>query len=224
MIRKLFLLWGSEGEGEEGAEGAEGQTEESGSKESEETRTITNKDLEAMTARAADKATRKAKKDLVSTLGFDNTASLQEFIETQKAAQDAATDEQTKALQEAERSKKEYDAGMSDLAEQRLQLSISQAVVGAGLADPKKVQRVAALVRDDLDEDILDEEDWSGAVADALKELQGDMPELFVKSGFGSGDGGSQGGSTQTDEEKAAAKDKEMIESYEKQGLVYHPL
>lgn len=224
MIRNLFLLWGSEGDDDEGAEGAEGQTEESGSEGDDETRTITTKDLEAMTARAADKATRKAKRELASTLGFDNAAGLQEFVETQKAAQDEATDEQTKVLQEAERSKKEYEAGKSDLSEQKLQLSISMAVVSAGLSDPKKVQRVAALVRDDLDEDVLDEDDWSGAVAEALKELQGDMPELFVKSGHGSGDGGAQGGSTQTDEEKAAAEEKQLIESYEKQGLVYHPL
>jgi hypothetical protein len=221
MIRKLFLLWGSEGEGESEETAAEETTEESTSED--ESRTITTKELEAMTARAADKAQRKAKRELASTLGFENMAGLQEFVESQKAAQDAATDEQTKALQEAERSKKEYEAGKSDLAEQKLQLEISMAVVAAGLADPRKVQRVTALVRDDLDEDILDEEDWSGAVADALKELQGDMPELFAKSGFGSGDGGSKGKSTDDDDDEAA-KEKQLIESYEKQGLIYHPL
>ena len=224
MIRKLFLLWGSEGEGEEGAEGAEGQAEESGSEEADETRSITTKDLEAMTARAADKASRKTRRELASDLGFDNMAGLKDFVDAQKAAQDEATDEQTKALQEAERSKKEYDAGKSDLVEQKLQLQISMAVVGAGLADPKKVQRVAALVRDDLDEDILDEEDWSGAVADALKELQGDMPELFAKSGLGSGDGGAQGQSTETPEEEAAEKEKQLIKSFEDKGLIYNPL
>jgi hypothetical protein len=223
MIRKLFLLWGSEGEGEEGEEGEENKAEESGS-EADESRTITNKELTEMAARAADKASRKTKKELASSLGFDNMAGLQEFVETQKTALDADKDEQTKALQEAERSKKEFEAGNADIAERRLLLDISMEVVGAGLADPKKVQRVTALVRDDLDEDILDEEDWSGAVADALKELQGDMPELFAKSGFGSGDGGSSGKSTQTDEEKAAEKDKQLIDEYKAKGLIYNPL
>lgn len=216
-MKRLFLLWGNEdGEEEETTEEVEETTEE-------ETKSITTKELEQMTARAADKATRKAKRELASTLGFDNMAGLTEFITTQKASIDEATDEQTKAVQEAERKSKEFDARMSDIAERELLLSISQAVVGAGVADPKKVQRVSALVRDDLEPDVLDEDDYSGAVGDALQALREDMPELFAKSSTGSGDGGAHGKSTDDDDD-AAAKDKQLIESYEKQGLVYHPL
>jgi len=222
MIRKLFLLWGADDEGSD--DGDDGGDPTGTPDPTPEVREITQGELDKMAARAADKASRKARRDIASDMGFENLGNLKEFVEGKKAADDAATDEQTKVLQEAERSKKENEAATSALAEKSLALTISMQVVAAGVADQKKVQRIAALVRDDLDSEVLsDEEDWDEVVGSALQELQTDMPELFVKSGVGSGDGGAHGDSV-TDEDKDAARQKELREEYEKQGLLYHPL
>jgi hypothetical protein len=217
MIRKLFLLWGAENEDDEET------TTETPKVTEEEPRTISTAELEQMTARAADKATRKAKRELATSLGFDSTAEMTEFISTNKKAAEEAQDEQTKALQAAQRKEKEYEAKMSALADERLNLMIERKVVAAGIGDPKRASRIAALVRDDLDSDLIeDEEAWGGAVADALQSVQEDMPELFAKSGFGSGDGGSKGKSTD-DEDEAAKKEKQHTDRYANRGMVEYP-
>ena len=86
MIRKLFqygktqlFLWGAEGDDDD--EGTDDQSGSSGSgDDSPETRTITTEELEAMTSRAADRATRKAKKELASSMGFESLSELNEFV------------------------------------------------------------------------------------------------------------------------------------------------
>ncbi len=224
MIRRLFPLWGAEDDGED--DGGEGGESTPTPEEKPEVREISQSELDKMTARAADKAVRKARREFASDMGFENLGNLKEFVEGKQAADDAATDEQTKALQEAERSKKESAAAMSALADKSLNLTISMQVVAAGVADQKKVQRIAALVRDDLDSDLLSDEDgWDEAVGSALHDLKEDMPELFIKAGVGSGDGGAHGKSTEelTEEEKEAASQKQLVEEYEAKGLIYHP-
>jgi hypothetical protein len=159
-------------------------------------------------------------------MGFDSMKDLQSFVDTRKEAETDALDEQTKALQDAERSKKEYEAQLSDLSGERLKLKISQQVITAGVADEAKARRIAALVRDDLDSEVLDDTDnWDQAITDALQSVQDDMPELFIKAGVGSGDGGAHGDSDKklTDEEKAAASEKVLIDEYEAKGLIHHP-
>jgi len=225
MIRKLFFLWGAAPDGEEGGEGGEVE----GGKPIEEAppskRELTDEEMSKMTAQAADKASRKTRRDIASDMGFDSMKDLQEFVGSKKEADDAALDEQTKALQDAERTKKEYEAQLSDLSGQRLTLDISQAVISSGVVDKAKAKRVAALVRDDLDpESIEDEGSWEAAITVALQSVKDDMPELFVASGSGSGDGGAHGDApTLTDEEKEAARQKQLKDEYEKQGLIYHP-
>lgn len=224
MIRKLFLLWGADDDGDGDGDGDGEPTSTPESKP--EVREISQDELDKMTARAADKAVRKARREMASEMGFDNLGGLKEFVEGKQAADEAATDEQTKVLQEAERSKKENQAATSALAEKSLGLTISMQVVAAGVADQKKVQRIAALVREDLDSDLLNDEDgWIEAVASALHELQDDMPELFIRAGTGSGDGGAHGESTTelTEEEKVAASEKVLRDEYESKGLIYHP-
>lgn len=221
MIRKLFLIWGAEDGDDEGNGDDQSGIPGSG-QEAPETRVITTDELEAMTARSADRATRKAKKELASSLGFESLTELNEYVSAQKKAEEAAQDEQTKALQEAERAKKEYEAQISNLADQRLALSIDRAVIGAGIGDPKRAARIAALVRDDLESDVLeDEEGWEEAITAALQAVKADMPEMFAKSGFGSGDGGSKGKST--DDDDGAEKEKQLVGHYQQKGMVEYP-
>lgn len=223
MIRKLFLLWGAEDD-EDGSTDDGGSGASSSDDQKSETRTISTDELEAMTARAADRATRKAKKELASSLGFESLNDLNEFVSTKKEADEAAQDEQTKALQEAERARKEYEAKVSSLADERLSVAIDRAVVGAGIGEPKRASRIAALVRDDLETDILEDEDgWEEAITAALQAVKGDMPELFAKAaGFGSGDGGSKGKSSEDDD--GADKEKQLVGHYQKKGMIeYNP-
>jgi hypothetical protein len=172
--------------------------------------------------RAADKSKRKALRDLASETGFDNMTDLKEFIDSKKKAEDDALDEQTKALQEAERVKKEYEAQMSDLADERLALRISQAVLAAGVSDPKRSDRISALVRLDLEPD-LSEDDWNEAITDSLQSVTEDMPELFKgPAGMGSGDGGSKGKSKEDGDEQEAFE-KQLREEALARGLVQFP-
>lgn len=219
MIRKLFFLWGA-------AEDEDGDDDSSKTPAEESppsTRELTKEEMSAMTAQAADKASRKTRREIAADLGFDSMKELKVFVDSQKEAAQSALDEQTVALQEAERTKKEYEAAMSSLASQRLSLLISQQVVAAGVADSVKTKRIAALIRDDLDPDVLeDEEAWEASVTDALQSVQDDMPELFAKAGgVGSGDGGAHGKSTE-DKDPAAEKRKQLRDEFEKKGLIYH--
>lgn len=217
MIRKLFLLWGAEDDGSDDDD--TGKPDSSDSAPS--TREVTEKDLEDMMARAADKAARKARREIASDLGFESIGSLKDFVGSKKQAEDDAQDEQTKALQEAERTKKEFEAAMADLVDQRLSLQVSQAVMTAGVSDPAKAKRIAALVRDDLDDDLSDEETWDGSITEALQSVQADMPELFAKPPVGSGDGGAHGDSTK-DDDPEAAREKQLVDEYASKGFIEH--
>ncbi len=230
MIRKLFFLYGATPDDGDGGDGDGDGGAGDGTPEDDpkpKIRELTDDEMTRMTAQAADKASRKTKKEIASTLGFDSMKDLNEFVESRKEADDAALDEQTKAIQDAERKGKEADARMSDLSDKSLLLDISQQVLNAGVADPAKARRVAALVRDDLDSESLEDEGtWEQSITVALQSVKDDMPELFVKAGFGGGDGGAHGESEdeQTDEQKEAAATKKIRDEYEAKGLIYHPI
>ena len=224
MIRKLFFLWGA-AEDDGDSDSDDGGDTKVIEETPPSTRELTDEEMSAMTAQAADKASRKTRRDIASDLGFESMKDLKTFVDSQKEATDSALDEQTKAVQEAERSKKEYDALKSELSGERLSLQISQQVITAGVGDPVKARRIAALVLDDLDpESLEDEETWEESITVALQSVKDDMPELFIKPGVGSGDGGAHGDSTTelTDEEKEAAKAKELRDEFEAKGLIYH--
>lgn len=226
MIRKAFWNWmkplalfGAEDE----PETEEAGSEEEESEESTETRQVTAKELETMTARAADKASRKSKRDLAVEYGFENFGAFKEFIDSSKQAQESAQTEQERKLAEAEKSQKDYEAKARDLARKELNLQVSTAVVGAGVSDKKRIDRIAALVQMGLDPEILEDEDaWDEAITASLQEVKTDMPELFSKAGSaGSGDGGARGGSAPKTDEEAEAQ-KALQDKYLKRGLVVY--
>lgn len=219
-FRKLFPLWGAEDESDDQEE----KTEET-SEETSETREVSASELEKMTARAADKATRKSRKDFAAQHGFESFSQLEEFIKSQKQAQQESLDETEKALQEADRTKKEFEARQSDLRDRELELAISTAIVGAGIAAPERIKRITALVQMDLEPEVKDDQDsWPDAITSALQEVKDDMPELFsAKVGSaGSGDGGARGKSEQDRDEKAE-KEKQLEENYARRGMVLYP-
>lgn len=214
MIRKLFLI---------GAEDDEEVTEESEEKSPETkdtSRTLTSDELEQMTARAADKAKRKQLRDLASEFGFSNAAELKAFVESKKTADQDALDEQTKAVQEAERTRKEYEAKQSVLVERELELAITRQVIAAGVSDSKRIDRITALIKLDLDPELIeDEESWDETIAATLTAARTDVPELFGKASQGSGDGGARGPSTE-DTDEAATREKQLRDEYTNAGFI----
>lgn len=218
MIRKMFLLWGAEGEEEE-----EG-TEEESPETKPTSRTLTGEELEQMTARAADKAKRKQLRDLASEMGFANAGELKAFVESKKTADQESLDEQTKAVQEAERTRKEFEARTSALLSEKLDLAIARKVIGAGVSDSKRIDRISALIKLDLDPELIeDEESWEEAIVATLAAAKADVPELFGKTSQGSGDGGARGPSTD-DEDDADKKKKQLEEEYTNAGYIPYDL
>ncbi len=217
---KVFFLQGAEDEPEVDETDETPETEES-----PETREVTAKELESMTARAAERASRKRQKELASEYGFDSWGKFKEWIETQQQAQQEAQSEQERQLAEAEKTRKDYEAKAAELARKNLELQVQTAVVGAGITDKKRIDRIAALVQMGLDPDILEEEDaWEQAITSALQEVRDDVPELFAKAGGspGSGDGGAHGPSTPPGNEEAE-RQKQIEDRYRSRGLVSYP-
>jgi len=221
MIRKyLFSLWGAEGDDDDDGDGDGGQPivvpEPS-------TKQLTAEEIEKMTARAADRSARKARKDLAGELGFDDLNAFKDWVQAQQSAEKDAMDEKDRAIQEAKEATAAVEALRNNLASERLDLAIQRQVIGAGVADNKKVQRVAALVRLDLEADLINDEDsWEEAITEALTSVKEDAPELFAGSGpkgFGSGDGGARGPSDK-DDDKEAENRKKLEKEFADRGLI----
>lgn len=214
------VLWGREdpaGEGE-GEEGDEPDPPEP------EPRTLTAKELEAITARAADRSSRKATKDLAKELGFESVAEMKAWAEAQRKAEKDAMDDKDRAIAEAEEAKRSTEALRASLASDRLDTEILRAVVAEGVADKKKQDRIAAMVRLDLDADLVNDEDgWEEGIAAALSAVKEDTPELFATkaAGHGSGDGGARGKSK--DEPDPEAAKKKLQDEFAGRGLVTYP-
>ena len=219
MIR---ILWGKEDDSDNG-KSEDDKSEDGTIVEEPTTRNMTAEEIEKMTARSADRASRKALKTLAEDFGFEGTGQMKDWVTSQREAETDALDDQEKATQDAERSKKEYDALKSDLTSDRLGIAVEKQVLAAQVSEPKKVSRIAALVRMDLDPDILNSEsDWEEAITEALSSVKDDTPELFaVSKGFGSGDGGAQGDSTK-DEDKEAAATKKLEDEFTSRGLIQY--
>lgn len=216
MIRKYLLLWGAEdddtGDGEDPPEIV---TEPS-------TKELTAEEIEKMTARAADRSARKARKSLAEELGFEDLNTFKDWVTSQREAEKEALDDQSRAIQEAEEAKREAEALRNNLVSDRLDLAVQRHVVASGVSDEKKLQRVTALVRLDLDPDIVnDEETWDEAITDALTSVKEDTPELFGASSqsYGSGDGGARGGSVK-EEDKEAENRKKLEQEFADRGLI----
>lgn len=220
MIRKyLFPFWGAEDEGDD-PEGDPPETQPS------PTRQLSGEEIEKMTARAADRSARKARKDLAEELGFEDLNSFKGWVEAQRTAEKEAMDERSRAIQEAQEAKAQAEALRNNLASERLDLAVRRFVVGAGITEDKKMQRVAALVRLDLDPDLVnDEGGWDEAIAEALTSVKEDAPELFAgsgPSGFGSGDGGARGSSKPPEPDKEAETRKKLEREFADRGLIQY--
>ena len=218
MIRKyLFPFWGAEEEGE----GEEEETPEI--VETPSTKELTAEEIEKMTARAADRSARKARKGLAEELGFEDLNTFKDWVQAQQAAEKEAMNEKDRAIQEAKEAKAAAEALQNNLASERLDLAVQRHVVGAGISESKKIQRVAALVRLDLDADIINDEDaWDEAITEALTSVKEDAPELFAEAGskgFGSGDGGARGRSDK-EEDKEAENRKKLEKEFAERGLI----
>ena len=129
MIR---ILWGRDDDSDD-----KGKSEDDKSKddpkivEEPSTRNMTADEIEKMTARSADRASRKAVKSLAEEFGFEGIGQLKDWVTTQREAETDALDEQEKATQDAVRSKKEYEAQKSDLVSDRLDIAVEKQVLAA---------------------------------------------------------------------------------------------
>ncbi len=220
MIRKYLLLWGAEESDDDGNQNQDGDGDQI--VEEPSTKELTAEEIEKMTARAADRSARKARKNLAEELGFDDLNTFKDWVTSQREAEKEAMDEQSRAIQEAEEAKREADALRNNLVSDRLDLAVQRHVIASGVTEEKKLQRVTALVRLDLDPDIVnDEETWDEAITEALTAVKEDTPELFGASSqsYGSGDGGARGGSVK-EEDKEAENRKKLEKEFADRGLI----
>ena len=214
MIRYIDL-YGSEGE--EGSEEEAGNGEEEGKEKEPETRTLTAAELESVAARAAGRGSRKATKELAKELGFDSVAAMKDFVGAQKKAQDEAKSDDEKAKEETATEAAGLAEDRALVRTERLDLAIQRAIVATGISEQKKLDRIAALIRDELDPD-LEPDDWDEGVKVAIETLKEEWPELFTpaKTDHGSGDGGAGGSSTKDETEE---EEKRWSKEYAAKGL-----
>ena len=217
-MRRFIDLYGAE---EEEGSNDEAEVEEETEEETPEPRTVTASELETIAARAAGRGSRKATKDLAKELGFESVAAMKDFVAEQKKARDEARSEDEKVREAAAQAAKEAAEERNRLRTERLQLAIQRGIVATGITDERKLNRITALVREDLDPE-LDEEEWSEGVSEAIGAIRKDMPELFTppKTIPGSGDGGARGSSTR-DETKT--KEEQWEAEFRRKGMVPFP-
>ncbi len=212
-----FALWGGDGSDDND----EDTDDDESDKDEPESLTMTPKELEARIARAASRATRKAKKDVRKGLGFDSQEDLDAYITTTREAQEATQTEADKLKLDTENERTSLASERNAVLEDKVQLSIERKIIYAGVTDEAIVKRIQTLVRAELGKDI-DNETMTDDVADALEAVKGDVPTLFEaskKKNSGSGDGGGKD-TKQTDEQKRNARLKKYEDEYKQKGLV----
>ncbi len=223
MRFRLLRLYGAEGDDEGTGSGDQPPSGDSsaddGSDSQPAQRTLTQEELDKITARAADRASRSATKALAADLGFEKVADLKAWALTQKEAQEEQRSEAEKAAAKLAADQASVDTSRTALAQERLEVQIEKAVVRAGVTDEKKLDRLLTLVYAEIDE-TEDEDGWSAQIGEALEGLRGDMPELFASSARGSGDGGARGDSLPPDQNKEAEEEKKWDQEYKNRGYV----
>jgi hypothetical protein len=210
---RLLRLYGADGEGDEGNDD-EGAPSPDGDEGKPETRILTSEELEKLSARVADRSSRKARKELAERLGFKSVNELEEWTKTNREAEQAKKTEDEKARDELAKEKAAAEADRKTTRTQRLELQIEKAIVRSGVVDDKKLDRLLTLVYAEIEEGS-EENDWGEQITAALEDVKGDVPELFAgaKKSHGSGDGGASGG-TDTDEPEESEQDKELAKEY----------
>jgi len=219
---RLLRLYGAEGEGDEGSE--KGSEEEGSKKEADDegTKTLTAAELEAMTARSADRASRTATKALAKELGFEKLSDMKKWATEAKEAEAASKSESEQASAQLVEDQATLSASKRAVAQDQLNVKIERAIVRSGVTDDKKLDRLLTLVVADIGDDI-DEEDWADAITSAVEGLKTDVPELFAGAKpHGSGDGGAKGDSTDDDDDAdaEAKQDKAWADEYTGRGMV----
>jgi hypothetical protein len=218
---RLLRLFGADGEGEgegEGGTSSEGSGEGEGS-DKPENRSLSEEELSKITARAADRASRSARKKMAEDLGFDSVSALNDWAKAQRDEADAKKSESDKAAEKLATDQKAATQERLDNARDRRQVKIERAIIRTGVVDEKKVDRLLTLVEADIE--VGDDEDLDSQITEALESLKGDMPELFaLKKGHGSGDGGSEGGSDDDTDDGESEEEKAWREEYEARGPI----
>lgn len=221
MTYRLLRLFGADGEGDEGEE-PEGDSSGSDDGSGDNTRSLTTDELEKMTARAADRASRRATKALAEELGFETVGQLKEWASETKEAQEEAKSEDEKAREELARRTAEAEKAQRQLRTQRLSVEIDKAIVRAGVTDEKKLDRLQTLVYAEVAESD-DEDAWVSEIEEALDGLKTDMPELFSgKKSHGSGDGGSRGPAGSDDSDESEEEEEAWRDEYARKGMIEH--
>lgn len=223
MRYRLLRLYGADGNDE-----AEGDKGDKGEKKEEiKSQTLTADELTKIAARAADRASRKAGKKLAEELGFESVSAMKESVAKQKAIDDEAKSDADKAAEKLATDQAETTASGAKVAAERLELQIKLAIVGTGVTDSKKLERLSTLVSAEI-EDVGEEDGWAAQIAESVEGLQSDVPELFGKSSKsrGSGDGGASGESEEKPDEKESEKKQEegWRDEYKRRGMVERDL
>lgn len=227
-----FALWGgdssdesSDGDDEssDNESSDDGSGDENEGDESSEVLTMTKTELDAKIARAASRASRRAKRDVRKGLGFESQEDLDSFVENTRKAADANKDEDEKLKQETADERAELKNERKELLESKVGLSIDRAIILTGITDEAKVNRIRTLVRSELAE--ISEETLSDDIADALEAIRNDMPVFFeseASKNKGSGDGPSKDHKLTT-EERDEERDQGYRDEFRAKGLIQIP-
>jgi len=219
MKKRPFALWGGDGS-DENDENDDDESEE----DEPESLTMTPKELEAKIARAASRASRKAKKDMRKGLGFESQEDLDTFVQTTRQERDDQQTEADKLKEENESERTSLVSERKSVLEDRVSLSIERSVIFAGVTDEAIVKRIQTLVRAELGE--VDSETLSDDLGDALEAVKADVPSLFEsakKKSSGSGDGGADDKKL-SDDEKRNARLQKYEDEYKQKGLIIRSL
>jgi hypothetical protein len=211
--------WPTEGEGETPPE-EDGGSQDEGTEEVPESKSYTVDEINAMTARAADRASRTASKKLAQDLGYESVTGMKEAVTKQREAAENAKSEEQKRLDEIEaREAAAIERDRVSLARER-QASIKLAISSEGITDQKRAARILSMVQTEVGPDV-ESDDLEEAVAEALVGIKADVPELFAAaSGHGSGDGGSSGRSTDEDTDEDQEQEERFEEEHRQKGRI----
>jgi hypothetical protein len=217
--RSWPTIWGAEGEGETPPE-EDGGSQDEGTEEVPESKSYTVDEINAMTARAADRASRTASKKLAQDLGYESVTGMKEAVTKQREAAENAKSEEQKRLDEIEaREAAAIERDRVSLARER-QASIKLAISSEGITDQKRAARILSMVQTEVGPDV-ESDDLEEAVAEALVGIKADVPELFAAaSGHGSGDGGSSGRSTDEDTDEDQEQEERFEEEHRQKGRI----
>ena len=177
-------------------------------------------DPEAIAAKAAARAERKARRDLAKSLGFESIAEMQESVNAMREAESERQSEEERRQAEIQQREKELNDRAEQLARQQRELSINQALSSSNI-NPDRIQQAAILVRAELAEADLEVEEVTEVIATAVADLKKGTPEWFTKRVTGTNDGSDDGSPGTNDSNNQDANIARIKADFEKRGLVF---